>query len=210
MAARTGFASDLQTVASALLRLGDLFLVAVAAVISYWIRHDTFVLPGNYLAAIAASLFLTANYLQFAHIYDTERLRSVVFQFGRNEPLMNLVPTGDTLVIEARVANQDIGFIEVGQAAEVKVTTYDFIKFGSLDGVVENIAADAKEDPESGAFIFVVLIRTDRTRLGPTESDQPVLPGMQVQTDLKIGRRTILSFLTDRVIETTSQAFRER
>ena len=129
-----------------------------------------------------------------------------------NEPLMNLVPTGDTLIIEARVANDDIGFIKLGQEAEIRVNTYDFVKFGTLKGTVSQIAADATEDPggQGDVFNYVVLVKTDRTHLGPEPDDQPVVPGMQVTADFKIGERTILSFLTDRVSQTTSTALRER
>lgn len=129
-----------------------------------------------------------------------------------NEPMMNVIPTGDTLIIEARVSNQDIGFISLGQEAEIRVNTYDFVKFGTLSGKVSQIAGDASEDPgsEGSAFNFVVLVKTDRTHLGPTPTDQPVVPGMQVTADFKIGKRTILSFLTDRVSQTAQTAFRER
>lgn len=129
-----------------------------------------------------------------------------------NEPLMNVIPTGDKLIIEARVSNNDIGFIKLGQEAEIRVNTYDFVKFGSLQGQVSQIAADASEDTgaEGSTFNYVVLIKTDRTHLGPSPTDQPVVPGMQVTADFKLGTRTILSFLTDRVSQTTQSAFRER
>jgi len=129
-----------------------------------------------------------------------------------NTPLMNLVPTGDTLIIEARVPNDDIGFIKLGQDAEIRVNTYDFVKFGTLKGTVSQIAADATEDPggEGAIFNYVVMVKTDRTHLGPSPTDQPVVPGMQVTADFKIGERTILSFLTDRVSQTTNTALRER
>lgn len=129
-----------------------------------------------------------------------------------NEPMMNVIPTGDSLIIEARVSNNDIGFISIGQEAEIRVNTYDFVKFGTLNGRVSQIAGDASEDPgsEGSAFNFVVLIKTDKSHLGPTPEDQPVLPGMQVTADFKIGERTILSFLTDRVSQTAQTALRER
>ncbi|MEP4377903.1 MAG: HlyD family type I secretion periplasmic adaptor subunit [Alphaproteobacteria bacterium] len=129
-----------------------------------------------------------------------------------NDPLMNLIPTGDTLIIETRVENDDIGFIKLGQEAKIRVNTYDFVKFGTLNGTVSQIAADATEDPggQGEVFNYVVLVKTDRTHLGPTPADQPVVPGMQVTADFKIGERTILSFLTDRVAQTTSTALRER
>lgn len=140
------------------------------------------------------------------------QVNSIGQSIGANQPLMRLVPTDDTLIVEARVPNQDIGFVKVGQQVEVRVDTYDFVRFGTLPGNVEQIAADATEDPDSPtrAFNYVVLIRTEQNHLGPTPGDQPVVPGMRVTANLKIGSRTILSFLTDRVIATTQTAFRER
>ena len=127
-----------------------------------------------------------------------------------NEPLLNVVPTGAQLVIEARVANDDIGHVTVGQAATVRVRTYDFVRFGTLEGVVERIAADAVEDQETGQLIFNVMVRTDRAYLGRNTGDQPVNPGMQAEVDLHIGKRSILSYLTDRLSRTARSAFRER
>lgn len=126
------------------------------------------------------------------------------------EAVMNIVPTGDSLVVEAQVSNADIGYIEVGQRATVKVATYDHIKFGTLDGVVEQISADAAEDPKTHELTYPVIVRTKRTYLGDRPGLYQVQPGMLAEVDFKIGERTILSYLTDRVLHTTSNAFRER
>lgn len=129
-----------------------------------------------------------------------------------NDPLMRLVPTGETLIVEARIPNNDIGHVKVGQKVDVRVDTYDFVTYGTLHGVVEQIAADATQDPESPtrAYNYVVLIRTGRNHLGKAANDQPVVPGMRVTADIKIGKRTILEFITDRVLKTTLIAMRER
>jgi membrane fusion protein, adhesin transport system len=127
-----------------------------------------------------------------------------------NEPLLSIVPTGAQLIVEARVSNNDIGYISVGQKATVKLQTYDFIRFGALDGIVEQIAADAVVDRGSGQMTFNVTIRTERSYLGPRPVDQPVNPGMQAVVDLHIGKRSILSYLTDRLDRTTQTALRER
>lgn len=127
-----------------------------------------------------------------------------------NEPLLNIVPVGDTLIIEASVSNADIGFIEVGMPADVKITTYDFITYGSLSGEVTEIAPDATVDPNTGVPYFKVWVRTERTYLGGNPDQYPVLPGMQTTVDLLIGRRTILEYLTERVTRTTEEAFTER
>jgi len=125
------------------------------------------------------------------------------------EPLINIVPISDSLVIEAKVANQDIGFISVGQPARVKVLTYDFSKYGTLEGVVEQISPDGFTDPQSGQVFYKVMVRTDRAWLGPGKGERPVTPGMQVDVDMITGHRSILSYLTDRMFAITSNALRE-
>jgi adhesin transport system membrane fusion protein len=127
-----------------------------------------------------------------------------------NEPLLNIVPVGDTLIVEANVSNSDIGFIEVGMPADVKIATYDFVTYGSLRGVVTEIAPDATIDPNTGIPYFKVWVRTERTHLGPEPDQYPVLPGMQTTVDLLIGERTILDYLTERVTRTAREAFTER
>jgi membrane fusion protein, adhesin transport system len=128
---------------------------------------------------------------------------------GSNQPLMKLVPTGEGLVIEARVANQDIGYLRVGQPAKVKVLAYDFLRYGTLDGEIERIAADATLDRTSGALSYEITIRTDGDRLSAGGSPLTVLPGMAVEVDLLVGERTILSYLTDRIFRMREAAFRE-
>lgn len=127
-----------------------------------------------------------------------------------NEPLMSVVPQSDELIVQVRVANKDIGGVETGQDAVVKVRAYDFIKYGSLEGKVERIAKDANRDEQTGQVFFNVDIRTNRTYLGETPGRFEVRPGMEVDAELKAGSRSVLSFLTDRVIGTTDEAFRQR
>lgn len=127
-----------------------------------------------------------------------------------NEPLMSIVPESDELIVQVRVANKDISAVEIGQEAVVKVRAYDFIKYGSLDGTVERIAKDANRDEQTGQVFFNVDIRTLSTHLGEVKGVNEVRPGMEVDAELKSGSRSVLSFLTDRVIGTTDEAFRQR
>lgn len=128
-----------------------------------------------------------------------------------NQELLKVVPIGDKLIIEAKVANDEIGYVSVGQKAMIKVMTFDFLKYGTLEGKVDQISADAVKDKDTGSLYFKVLIKTDKNYLGSEEKGYyRVHPGMLVNADLIIGKRTILSYLTDRVLQTTSGAFRER
>ncbi|MBT5414424.1 MAG: HlyD family type I secretion periplasmic adaptor subunit, partial [Rhodospirillaceae bacterium] len=126
------------------------------------------------------------------------------------DPIMNIVPTGDTLIVEAQVSNADIGFIYIGQEAKVKITTYDYVKFGELQGRVEQISPNSVQDPETKQSTFPVQIRVNQTYMGDFPGKFPVTPGMEAQVDMVIGERSILSYLTDRVARTTSEAFTER
>ena len=137
-----------------------------------------------------------------------------VFAVGQsiapNEPMMRIVPTDEHLILEARVSNNDIGYIHVGMPATVKIQTYDFAKFGSLQGEVVQIAADASVEQQGQPPTFVVQVRTDKNYLGDKPGQHVVYPGMLGQVDMLIDKRSILAYLTDRVRRTTESSFRER
>ncbi len=126
------------------------------------------------------------------------------------DEMMKIVPVGDSLVIETKVRNSDIGYVYAGQPATVKVDTFDFIRYGALDGRVERVSPDATRDERSGELFFEVAVRTDSTQLSDGGLTRQVVPGMTTTVDLRIGERTILAFLTDRIRSTTAQAFQER
>lgn len=128
---------------------------------------------------------------------------------GSNEPLMKLVPTGSGLVIRAKVDNQDIGHLRIGQAAKVKVQAFDFLRYGTLEGNVQQIAADASADQQDGALRYGITIETEKAELTDGETWHDVLPGMTVDVDLLVRERTILSYLTDRIFRIPTEAFQE-
>lgn len=128
---------------------------------------------------------------------------------GSNEPLMKLVPTGSGLVIRAKVDNQDIGYLRAGQSAKVKVQAFDFLRFGTLEGRVQQIAADATLDQEDGARRYGITVETDTAELTDGEAWHNVAPGMAVEVDLLVRERSILSYLTDRIFRMPKEAFRE-
>jgi len=126
-----------------------------------------------------------------------------------NETIMKLVPMGDGLVIQALVDNPDIGRVTPGMAATVKVRAYDFARFGTIEGAVTQISADAVAGTEPGELPrFAVEVMTIRDHLGP-DGTLPVLPGMVVDVELRVGERSILSYLTDTLITVKDRAFKE-
>ena len=125
------------------------------------------------------------------------------------EAIMEVVPVRDTLVIETKLSPIDVGYVGVGQNAEVKIQTYDFLRYGSLNGVVKNVAADASTDFRGEPY-FRVEIETDRNYLGKDIGSLPITPGMQAEINIKTGKRSVFNYLLSPVLKTWHAAFRER
>lgn len=125
------------------------------------------------------------------------------------EPIMEIVPTSAKLVISAKLNPVDRGFVTEGMPARVKISTYDFVRYGALDGIVTLVGADVTEDPEKGPF-FEVRVETDKSYLGAKEGDLPITAGMQATVDIHTGTKTVIDFLIKPVLKMKAEAFRER
>lgn len=125
------------------------------------------------------------------------------------EIIMEIVPSGQALLIEAKLDPKERGFIEEGLTALVKVSTYDFVRYGGLDGKVTQIAPDATVDDKGNSF-YKVVVETDKNYLGSSESEFPILPGMVASVDIKTGTRSVAEFIVRPVLKLRSEGFRER
>ena len=125
------------------------------------------------------------------------------------EAIMEIVPQRDRLVIEARLNPADRGYVRPGQMAVVKLSTYDFVRHGGLDGRVVRIAPDT-DISTSGRAYFRVVVETDRTWLGEEQGALPISPGMEATVDIKTGKRTVIDYLLRPILKLQSEAFRER
>lgn len=126
------------------------------------------------------------------------------------EPVMEIVPIGDELVVQARLSPVDRGYVQVGQKATVKISTYDFVRYGGLEGKVERIAADTNTDQATGQPYYEVIVRTDKTFLGDKAGEFPITPGMQATVDIHTGSRSVLNYLIKPILKLRHEAFRER
>ncbi len=142
-----------------------------------------------------------------------------VVQAGQE--IMVIVPTEDSLVVEAYVRPADVAFIHPGQAAVVKISAYDYAIYGGLDGTVENISPDTVRDErragtpvadvtdESGSY-YRVLVRTKtNTLLNKNGKELPIIPGMTASVELLTGHKTVLQYLV-KPINRAAEALRER
>ena len=120
--------------------------------------------------------------------------------------IIELVPADDTLLLEVRIKPQDIAFLAPGQEANVKFTAYDFVVYGGMDGVIEQIGADTLIDNDDEPY-YEVTVRTHSVDFGP---DQPIIPGMTVDVDILTGRKTVLSYLMKPILRAQQRALSER
>ena len=123
--------------------------------------------------------------------------------------IVELVPLDDSLLVEAEVQPKDIAFLHPGQLARVKLTAYDFARYGALEGSVENISADAiLNDQEQ--YVYMVRVRTEENSLSSETGALPILPGMVAEVDILNGKKTIMRYLMNPVLKLKDKAFRER
>lgn len=128
------------------------------------------------------------------------------------QPLMMVIPDDVRLQFEVYAENKDIGFIKVGQEAEVKVETFDFQKFGIIQAAVEEISADAfddSRDPEKNRK-FRLLLKPEKEEISIGGRTAPLVPGMSVSAEIKIKEKRIIDFFLDPFRRYTSESLRER
>jgi hemolysin D len=144
------------------------------------------------------------------------------------QALLTVVPSDSHLEIEAMVANRDIGFVHAGQAAEIKIDTFNFTRYGILHGAVlhvsqDAIASDKPQDanpaanPSDGTsevkaqrMNYAARVSLERTKMQVDERLVDLSPGMAVTVEIKTGSRRIISYLLSPLAQYRNEALRER
>ena len=127
--------------------------------------------------------------------------------------ILELVPLGQDLIIEAKLKPTDISFIKVGQEARVKLDTYDFSIYGSFTGRVEYISPDTiiEQNVRGEEYFFKVLISLDNSDLITKKGTSiDITTGMGAQADIITGSRTVLHYITKPIIKVLDESFTER
>lgn len=128
---------------------------------------------------------------------------------GPGKTIMDIVPTGDNLIIEAHLPIQDIGFVRKGQKAVVKLPTRDARRYGKLDGEVIHISPDAFITSQGQTF-YAVRIKTKRSYFEWEGHRYDLVPGMLVATYIHTGRRTVFAYMLDPLFTSMGYALQER
>ncbi len=125
------------------------------------------------------------------------------------QQLMQVVPEGAAVEIEARILNKDIGFVQEGQDAVIKMEAFPFTRYGTLEGRVTEVSDDAIEDEKLG-LLFTARIAVPEAKLQVDDKIMPPSPGMMASVEIKTGTRTMMEYVLSPVMKATDEAGRER
>lgn len=126
------------------------------------------------------------------------------------EKIMQIVPVGDKLLVEARIEPSDRAFIKIGDPANVKVTAYDFSIYGGLRGRVQQVSADSIYDEAERKAFYTVVVETDRSYITKNGQRLPIVPGMICDVEIITGRHSILAYLFKPINKAFDRALTER
>jgi hemolysin D len=125
------------------------------------------------------------------------------------QPLMVIVPDGAQVTAEVTLENKDIGFVSPTQEATIKLETFPYTRYGTVNATVKTVTADAVNDEKRGA-IFPVTLNLNSTTIDVDGKPIKLSPGMNLTAEIKTGKRRVIEFLLSPVQRATSESLRER
>ncbi len=125
------------------------------------------------------------------------------------QQLLVVAPREDRLELEALVLNRDIGFVQPGQPAEVKLETFTFTRFGLIPGEVTSVSGDAIQDEKRGP-VFAARIRLLQESIQVNGQLTPLVSGMSASAEIRTGSRRVLNYLLSPIARYQQEAMRER
>jgi len=137
------------------------------------------------------------------------RFRTIGGVIPPGAAVLQVVPVEGLLQAEVRIATTDVGHVHPGQLVRVKVLTYDFLRYGTIDGQVTAISPSSFLDEKSNPY-FKGVVRLSRSELGARPGELPVHPGMTVVCDIVTDRKTVLEYLMRPLAVALRQGLRER
>jgi len=123
--------------------------------------------------------------------------------------LMEIVPDGVSLEAEVRISPRDVGYVKVGQKVNLRVSSYDYSRFGFATGSLKRITASNVVDKDGQSY-FRGWVTVDKSYLGDDPNRYVLLPGMAVEAEIRTGEKTLMAYLTKPVTDVISTSFRER
>jgi hemolysin D len=147
------------------------------------------------------------------------------------QQLMIIVPAESHLEVEAMISNRDIGFVSVGQHAEVKIDTFNFTRYGLLQGKVISVSQDAivrdepnkkpadkklggalsdTSEPDGQELLYSARVSLDQTQMQIEDKMVNLAPGMATTVEIKTGKRRLIEYLMSPLLRYKQESLRER
>ena len=127
------------------------------------------------------------------------------------EPILDIVPTKDNLIVEARLLDSDIGFVQPGQSAVVKLSSADSVNFGQIEATVTQISPDTEKDENDQRIVFYkILLETEKNYFESKSKIYHLVPGVKVTASIHIGQRTVANYLLSPFWDSMGESFQER
>jgi HlyD family secretion protein/adhesin transport system membrane fusion protein len=120
-----------------------------------------------------------------------------------------VVPIDDGLIAEVKISPRDIGHVRVGQDVTAKVSTYDFSRYGVVAGTLSGISASTFQEGDGQVF-YRGFVTFEKPGVGDVPERNPLLPGMVLQADIRLGSRSVLEYLLTPIYASLASAFHER
>ena len=125
--------------------------------------------------------------------------------------ILDIVPTKDSLIIEAKLPNTDVGFVQPGQSAVVRLSSADSVNFGQINAIVTQISPDTEEDENDKRIVFYkILLETEKSYFESKNKIYHLIPGVKVNASIHIGQRTVANYLLSPFIGSMGESFQER
>lgn len=125
------------------------------------------------------------------------------------QQLMVIVPQEHALEVEAAVENQDIGFVRDGQSAEIKVETFPFTRYGTIDAEILHVSNDAITDEKRG-LVYTARVLMKESVMQVEDRLVSLTPGMAVTVEIKTGKRRLIEYFLSPLLQYAQESIRER
>lgn len=165
---------------------------------------------------INASIYSLKDKVKRTNVYSPDEgiIQKIFFNtiggvIKPGDNLVEVVPTGETLLIETKIKPSDIAFIYYNQDAKVKFTAYDYAIYGGLDGKVIKISADTEMDEDKKSF-YKLQIQASNNHLEKNGKEFPIIPGMVVNVDILTGKKSILDYILKPILRAKQYTFTEK
>ena len=165
---------------------------------------------------INASIYSLKDKVKRTNVYSPDEgiIQKIFFNtiggvIKPGDNLVEVVPTGENLLIETKIKPSDIAFIHYNQDAKVKFTAYDYAIYGGLDGKVIKISADTEMDEDKKSF-YKLQIQASNNHLEKNGKEFPIIPGMVVNVDILTGKKSILDYILKPILRAKQYTFTEK